>query len=165
MMDDVEHVRRPQSDVMQPRTDTVGEGDVVHIALAMHPHRPELGVGAVGLGVFGEPEAELAIEIVARLHVRREAVEMVDALDARALMVAVLLQHAFRLIHLRIEIERHAEHIRVRKVRPWCGKSGNEVGRLRRPNQNAARSRSSSLASLKPSARTSASRERRSTIE
>ena len=83
----------------------------MHVALAMHPHRPELGIVAVGLGVFGEAETKLGVEVVARLHVGREAVEMIDTLDARALMGAVVLQHGSRLIHMRVEIERHAENI------------------------------------------------------
>ena len=81
------------------------------IALALQPHRPELWIGAVGLGIFGEAEAERRIEVVARLHVRREAVEMIDALDARALIGRVFLQHGWALIHLRIEIERRAENV------------------------------------------------------
>ena len=83
----------------------------MHIALAVQPHRPELRIGAVGLGIFGQAKAELGIEVVTRLHVGREAIEMIDALDARALMRGVFLQHAFGLVHLRIEVERHAEDV------------------------------------------------------
>ena len=36
---------------------------------------------------------------------------MIDALDARALMGGVLLQHAFGSVHPRIEVERHAERV------------------------------------------------------
>ena len=37
---------------------------------------------------------------------------MIDALDARALIGGIVLQHALRVIHLRVEIQRHAQHIR-----------------------------------------------------
>ncbi len=53
----------------------------------------------------------------------------------------------------------------VRNVRPWQGTSGNEVGRPLRANQKAARSRSSSLATLKPIVWTPAIAACRSTIE
>src|ERR1700733_9882005 len=126
-VDDVEDVGIPQSDMMQARADTVGEGEIVDVALAVHPYGPELGVGVVGLGIFGEPEAELAIEIVALLHVGREAIEMVDALNAGAKMVAILLQHAGGLVHLHVKIERHPERIGgaqraplMRQIRERC---------------------------------------------
>ena len=70
-----------------------------------------LGIDVVGLGVFGEAEAELGVEVVARLHIGREAVDMVDALDARALVGGVALQHALALIHPEVEVERHAGEI------------------------------------------------------
>ncbi len=97
--------------MMQPRPDAVGEGEIVHIAFAVQPNRPKLRIGAVGLGIFGETEAKLGIEVIARLHIGREAVEMVDALDAGAMISAVFLQHRWRLIHPGIEFERHAERV------------------------------------------------------
>ena len=101
--------RRPDADVVQPRPAAVGEGEVVDVALAVQPHRPELADrGVVGLGVFGQAEAELGVEVVARLHVGREAVDVVDALDAGALVGGIALQHALALVHLEIEVERHA---------------------------------------------------------
>ena len=115
---------------MESRAGAVGEGEVVHVALAMHPHRPELGFVAVSLGVFGEAKAKLTVEIVARLHVGREAIEMIDALDARALVRAVLLKHGFGVVHLRVKVERHAEDIggaqRAALVRQ-VGKRGRQV--------------------------------------
>ncbi len=57
------------------------------------------GIGIVGLGVFGQAEAELGVEVVGRLHVGREAVDVVDALDARALVGGVSAQHALGLVH------------------------------------------------------------------
>src|SRR4051812_7814761 len=56
---DVERSRRPDADVMQPRSAAVGEGEVVDIALAVQPNRPELAVAVVSLGVFGQAETEL----------------------------------------------------------------------------------------------------------
>ncbi len=77
----------------------------------MHPHRPQPGIGIIGLGVLGEPEADVGIEIVARLHVRREAVEMIDALDAGAAIGGIFLQHVLGLAHAETEIQWHAEDI------------------------------------------------------
>jgi hypothetical protein len=111
-VEDVERARRPDSDVVQARPAAVGESEVVDVALAVQPHRPKLGIGVVGLGVFGELEADVGVEVVARLHVRREAVEMVDALNAGALIGGVFLQHALGLLHAEAKIQRHAEDIR-----------------------------------------------------
>ncbi len=108
---DVERVRIPHADVMQARAAAVGEGEVVRAAAALHPHRPELRIGAFGLGRLGEAEAELGIEVVGGLHVGREAVDVVDALDARALIGGVFLQHRGHAIHPEIEIDRHADRI------------------------------------------------------
>ena len=66
----------------------VGEGEVVHAALAVHPGGRDLRVGVVALGVLGQAEAELGVEVEGGLHVRREAVEMVDALRMRAPLYA-----------------------------------------------------------------------------
>jgi len=82
-MQDVERACGPDADMVQPRSAAVGEGEVMDVALAVQPHRPEPRIAAiVGLGVFGQAEAQLSVEIVRRLHVRREAVDVIDALDA-----------------------------------------------------------------------------------
>jgi hypothetical protein len=70
---------------MEPGPDAVGEGKVVDVAFAVQPHGPQLGVVLVGLGIFGEAESDLGVEIVARLDVGGEAIDVVDALNARAL--------------------------------------------------------------------------------
>src|SRR5262245_26086137 len=108
---DVERRGGPYAYVMQPRAASIGEGDVVHIALAVHPNRPQQRVGIVGFGVLSEAEADLMKEVVARLDVRRETIDMVNALDARALVGGVALQHAFALVHAEIKIERGAVRI------------------------------------------------------
>src|SRR5439155_20728927 len=75
---DVERAGGPDADVVQPRPAAVGEGEVLDVAFAVQPHRPKLGIaGVVGLGVFGQAETELRIKVVARLHVRGEAVDVV----------------------------------------------------------------------------------------
>ncbi len=108
---DVERVRIPHADVVQARALAVGEGEIVRAAAPLHPHRPELRVGAFGLGRLGEAKAEFGVEIVGFLHVRREAVDVIDALDARALIGRILLQHRFDAIHPEIEVDRHADRI------------------------------------------------------
>ncbi len=96
---------------MQARPAPIGECEIVGAAAALHPHRPELRIGTFGLGRLGEAEAELDVEVVGRLNVRREAIDVVDALDARALVCRILLQHRGHAVHLEIEIERHADRI------------------------------------------------------
>jgi hypothetical protein len=96
---------------MQARTASVGEREIVRAAAALHPYRPEFRVCAFGFGGLGEAEAELSVEIVGCLHVGREAVDVIDALDPRALVGRVLLQHRFHAIHLEVEVDRHADRI------------------------------------------------------
>src|SRR5581483_1412161 len=110
-VNDIEHSGRPQSDVVQPRAETVGECEIVHVALAVHPDRPKLCVVAISFGVFGQAETEITIKIVTLLYVGRETVEMIDPLDTRTPMLPVFLQHAFRAIHLGTEVERHAQRV------------------------------------------------------
>ena len=64
--------------------------------------------GKVWDELLGQPEAELGVEIVGLLYVGRETIDVVDALDARALIAGIALQHPLALIHLEIEFERHA---------------------------------------------------------
>src|ERR1700683_3578858 len=96
---------------MQAWTEAIGETKIVHITFAMHPHRPKLCVVTVGFGVLSQAEAEFPIKIIALLYVRRKAIEMVDALNARAAMRFIFLQHAFSSIHLCTEVERHAQRV------------------------------------------------------
>ena len=79
-VDDVEGRRHPIGDVVQPRPAAVGEGDIVHAALAVHPGCRDARLGAVALGIFGQAEAERCIEFDRCLHVAGEEVEVVDAL-------------------------------------------------------------------------------------
>ena len=50
-------MRVPDADVMQPRPAPVGEGEVVDIALAVHPGRVRDAVGV--LDVLGDAKAEV----------------------------------------------------------------------------------------------------------
>ena len=58
---------------------------------------------------------------MARLHVGREAVDVVDALDLGAAVGAVFLQHARQLIHGEVKFERHAERVGCRERAPLEG--------------------------------------------
>ena len=109
-MDDVGDGGYPDADMVQARAAPIGEGDVVYAALSVHPHGPQLA-SAFGGRVFGRAEAQLVVEVVAGLHVGREAVDMVDALDFGAAIGAVFLQHRGQLIHREVEFERHAQGI------------------------------------------------------
>ena len=71
---------------MQARAEAIGERKIVHIAFAVHPYRPKLCVVTVRFGVLGQAETELTVKVIALLDVRREAIKMVDALNARAAM-------------------------------------------------------------------------------
>src|SRR5580658_3557958 len=96
---------------MQARAEAVGEREIVHITFAVHPHRPKLCVVTVGFGVLGQAETEFTVKVIALLYVRREAIEMIDALNPRAAMRFIFLQHTFGSIHLRAEVERHAQRV------------------------------------------------------
>ena len=70
---------------MQSGASAVGEGDVMHTALAVHPGGPDL-LAFIVLGIFRRPEADLVVERDRGVDVGREHVEMVDAqrLEVRA---------------------------------------------------------------------------------
>ena len=109
-VDDVERRRHPEGDVVQARAATVGEGDVVHAALAMRPGRPQFA----GLGifrVFGHAEAELVVEGHRFIDIRRIAVEVVDAQRLHTLVERVFLVDRRQAVHLGIEFERNAVRI------------------------------------------------------
>ena len=65
---------------MQARAAAVGDGEVMHIALAMHPCRRDAPVRAVFLAIFGEAETEPRIKIDGVLHLGGEHIEMVEPL-------------------------------------------------------------------------------------
>jgi hypothetical protein len=104
-------------------------------------------------------------EVVARLHVRREAIDMVNALDARALVGGVALQHAFALVHADIKVERGAVRIDSAQ-RPPLERNLREARR----QSFAFEPESGAIevvlaASLKPSVSTAGSSAVRSTME
>ena len=63
--------------MMQARTGSVGKGDVVNTALALHPRRPEPS-GILVLGIFGGAEANVVIESDTVVDMRRETVDVID---------------------------------------------------------------------------------------
>ena len=60
---DVHRRRHPIGEMMQARATAIGDGEVVDIALAVHPGRRDAPVRAVLLAVFGEAEAEPGVEV------------------------------------------------------------------------------------------------------
>ena len=83
-MQDVHRGRRPIGNMVQARAAAVGDGEVVDIALAVHPGGGDASVRSVFLAIFGQPEAEPGVEVDGVLHFRREDVEMVEPLRMAA---------------------------------------------------------------------------------
>src|SRR5262249_21812017 len=96
---------------MQPWSGAVGEREIVHVALAVHPGGDDAAVATVLLGILGHAEAEQRIELDRVLQLGREDVEVVEPLRLHALVVSVELEQALALLHLEIELERRAERI------------------------------------------------------
>ena len=106
-VDDGDRMRHPEREVVQAGPAAIGEGDVVHAALAVRPGRPQ-PVRHLVLGVFGDAETNLVIERHRFVDVRREAIEMVDAQRLHALVERVLLMDRRQPVHAGIKLERHA---------------------------------------------------------
>jgi hypothetical protein len=70
----------------QARPPAIGEGKVVHIALAVHPGRRDVARRSILLGILGEPEAERGIKIDAALDVGCQDIKVIEALRLHALM-------------------------------------------------------------------------------
>jgi len=90
---------------------------------------------------------------------------VVDALDARAPVRRIALQHRRHLLHPEIEVERHAEGVGRSQRAALMGQLGKRDRQVLRPEPVGGALDVSSLASLKPSAATVGSRARRSTTE
>src|ERR1700761_5335389 len=84
-MQDVHRGRHPIGEVVQAGPLAVGDGKVVHIALAMHPRRSDPAVRAVFLAIFGQPETKSRVKVDGVLHLGGEYVEMVEPLWMAAL--------------------------------------------------------------------------------
>ena len=101
--------------MVQARSPSVGEGEVVHIALAMQPGGRNASVRPILLRIFGEPEPERNVKIHRALHVGRKDIEMIEPLRMHAFMMGVLLQQPLARFHLEAELDRHPERINGRE--------------------------------------------------
>ena len=97
--------------MVQARALAVGDGEVVHIALAVHPGRGDAAVRPVFLGIFGQAEAEPGVEVDGVLHLGGEDVEMVEPLRMAALVEVVAPQQMRALLHRGVEFDLEAEGI------------------------------------------------------
>ncbi len=75
--------------MMQPRALAVGDGEIVHVALAMHPGGGDASIRTVFFCVFSQAEAETGVEIDCALHIGRKHVEVVEPLRMAALVKIV----------------------------------------------------------------------------
>src|SRR4051812_42989699 len=83
-MQDVHRGRRPIGKVVQARAAAVGDGEVMDIALAVHPGGGDAPVRSVFLAIFGQPEAEPGVEVDRVLYFGRKDVEMAEPLRMAA---------------------------------------------------------------------------------
>jgi len=93
--------------MVQTRSTPIGEGDVVHAPLALHPGCPQ-ATGIIVLGVLGHAKPDVVVEGNGFVHVRAEAIEVIDAQRLDALVQGVLLMNRFEALHARIKFEWYA---------------------------------------------------------
>src|SRR5258708_6354161 len=55
--------RHPIGKMVQARAFAVGDGEIMHVAFAMHPGRCDTAVRPVFLGIFGQPKTEPRVKI------------------------------------------------------------------------------------------------------
>ena len=70
--------------MVQARAAAVGDGEVMDIALAVHPGGSDAPVRPVFLAIFGQAEAEPGVEVDGSLNLGGENVEMVEPLRMAA---------------------------------------------------------------------------------
>src|SRR5665213_4136295 len=104
-MQDVHRGRHPIRKMVQARALAVGDGEIMNVALAVHPRRRDAAVRPVFLGVFGQPEAEPRVEVDGVLNLGGEYVEMVEPLRMAALVEIVAAQQMRALFHRGIELD------------------------------------------------------------
>ena len=97
--------------MVQARALAVGDGEIVHIALAMHPGGRDAPVRSVFLAIFGQAEAEPRVEVDGVLHLGGEDVEMVEPLRMAALVEIVAAQQMRAPVHRGVELDLEAEGI------------------------------------------------------
>ena len=102
-------IRHGVGDVVQARTLAAGEHHVVRVSLALQKHHHEL-VGVVD-DVLGQSETDRAVEIETGLHVRRDYLDVVQALRAGALVDFQVMEQAWPGFHGSAELERRAGRI------------------------------------------------------
>src|SRR6266849_7796405 len=110
-MQDVHRGRHPIGEMVQARALAVGDGEVMYVALAMHPRRRDAPIGAVFLAVFGQPETQPRIEVDSVLNLGGEHVEMIEPLRVATLVEIVAAQQMRALLHYCIELDLEAEWV------------------------------------------------------
>src|ERR1035437_6756266 len=110
-MQDVHRGRHPIGEMVQARAPAVGDGEVMHIALAMQPRRRDAAVRPVFLGVLGQPETHPRVEVDGVLNFGGEYVEVVEPLRMAALVEIVAAQQMRALLHRSMEFDLKAERV------------------------------------------------------
>src|SRR5689334_18894095 len=97
--------------MVQARALAVGNGEIVHIALAMHPGGCDPPIRTVLLAIFGEAESESCIEVDGILHLGGEDIEMIQPLRMAALVEIIAAEQMRALLHRRIQFDQEAMRI------------------------------------------------------
>src|SRR5882757_497476 len=97
--------------MVQARALAVGDGEVMHVALAVHPCRRDAAVLAVFLTILGEAESQSRIEVDGVLHFGGEYIKMVEPLRVAALVEIVTPQQMRALLHRGVELDLETEGI------------------------------------------------------
>ena len=103
---------------MQARPGSVGGGQIVRVALALHPGSPD--AAGVVLGGFGKTKIQmLLVPLRKLLHLRRQHVDVIDALDAGAAVQIEALQQPGMFDRFVVEGDRKPERIfEAQEARP-----------------------------------------------
>ena len=96
---------------MQARAVAVGNGEVMHIALAMHPGCGNAAVWSVFLAILCQPKTQSRVEVDGVLNFGREHIEMVEPLRVTSFVEIVTPQQMRPLLHRCIKLNLEAERI------------------------------------------------------
>src|ERR1700742_2681663 len=97
--------------MVQARALAIGDGEVVHITLAVHPGGCDAPVWTVFLAILSQAKSEPRVEVDGVLNLGGEDIEMIEPLRMAALVEIVAAQQMRPLFHRRIKLDQEAAGI------------------------------------------------------
>ena len=113
-IDDIQRGRAPERKMVQPRSDAIGKGHVMHAAFPVHPCCPKLLALRI-FGVFRYAKAKITVKGHRRIHIRAETIEVINAKRFYAFVKRIVLMDRREAVHLVVKLNGNAQIVRGQK--------------------------------------------------